>query len=219
MVLARLVRPTLICVVALAVGAPVWGQMPDASQADRALERALQRLRADPTLPDSLRRLTTWELSGLTNTSHLDLMDDAESIRFVDLLARTLRQMPDSACVALFQRVQAEPSDIGPVLAYVDSVTAGDWAALFERLVQLRARRTSRSQVAGPEQVQATLLGLLGQLAAADRERVLAISAAASPNLRDWCWLSRAMMDRFARLPPAEVGPVARAMAGAQPPR
>jgi hypothetical protein len=207
-------RKVIFALLLAAFASPVCAQVPDTGYARRALTRLSEKLGADATLPDSLRRLTVAELAGATNTGHAGLLDDSSSAFWVRTMATTLRQLPDSVCGALLGAARGDASDLDGMLPYVDAGTVDRWAIILERVVRARAVGVPGGRVATETEFRAALLGIPAKLSAADRQRVVATAHNPPPSEGDMCWWTRVMMDGIADLPMAELGPVARAMFG-----
>lgn len=188
-------------------------QTPDAPT-PRALTRLVTKLRADATLPDSLRRLTAADLMGTVNMRYVALLDDTSTGLFIRTTAATLRQMPDSTCGQLLQA--AGPSDLA-MLQFVDSGTVADWALILERIVRARASNRPAPQVASDSEASAIMLGLQGRFSTADRERLVAMAQKPPPSGADFCWSTRLLIHHMAALPAAELGPLVRKMFGSGP--
>src|SRR3989442_9377513 len=107
--------------IALLAGASLArAQSADTSYSRRVLGRLVQRLRADRTLPDNLRRLTAADLVGPINSSYVRFFDDSAANDFMPLMAATLHQVPDSLCPRFLQAA-SDPPELPAMLAYVDS--------------------------------------------------------------------------------------------------
>src|SRR5260370_951495 len=180
-------------------------QSADASYSGRALERLVQRLRADQTLPVSLRRLTAADLVGPTNSSYVRFFDDSGASEFVHLMAGTLHQVPDSVCGRFLQGAGHRP-DLGAMLAYVDSSTTDRWVAMLERLVRARARPTPGCRVATDPEVQAAYAAIPGRLSAADRQRMIWIARNPPPTPTTPSMATRERVDGAAHPRPPALG-------------
>ena len=203
--------------IALLAGASLArAQSADTSHAGRALGRLVQRLRADRTLPDSLRRLTTADLVGPINSSYVRFFDDFAASEFMHLMAATLHQVPDSVCGKLLQAA-GDPPDLPAMLAYADSSTADSWAAILERIVRARSKPAPSRRVASDTEVRAAYATIPGRLSVEDRQRMIWIARNPPPTRQDACWAMRVIMDGLAQLPLAELGPVVRATFGQTP--
>src|SRR6266571_8624518 len=123
-------RCSSVLIALLAGASPARAQSADTSYSGRALGRLVQKIRADRTLPDSLRRLTAADLVGPINSSYVRFFDDSAASEFMHLTAATLHQVPDSLC-GRFLQAAGDPPDLPAMLAYVDSSTADSWAAIF----------------------------------------------------------------------------------------
>jgi hypothetical protein len=214
----RRLRKAIFALLLAAFASPVCAQVPDTGYARRALTRLSEKLGADATLPDSLRRLTVAELVGANNTGYAGLLDDSSSALYVRTMAATLHQVPDSVCGALLGAAGGDPSDLDGMLPHVDAGTIDDWAIILERVVRARAAGVPGGQVATETELRAALLGIPARLSAADRQRVVAMANNPPPSDRDACWWARVTMDGIAELPLDELGPVVRAMFGGAPP-
>jgi hypothetical protein len=198
----------------LAAAPPIHAQDPDSTYASRRIARLVSRLRADPTLPDSLRQLSTRDLVDPTNTSYFRLLDDSTSSVFVRLAAATLHQVPDSACGRLLGPETGPTVAFADLLPFLDSSTVDSWAVLLDRVVRLRAAGGPGMPLASPTRVEAVTLAILEALGPADRKRLVFLSQHPPPSRADACWSAQLLMDGLAAMPPTALGPVARAMFG-----
>ena len=209
-------RCSSILIALLAGASLARAQSADASYSGRALGRLVQRLRADRTLPDSLRRLTAADLVGPINSSYVRFFDDSAASEFMRLMAGTLHQVPDSLC-GKFLQAAGDPPDLPAMLVYVDSSTADKWAAILERIVRVRSKPAPSRRVASDTEVRAAYATIPGRLSVEDRQRMIWIARNPPPTRQDACWAMRVIMDGMAQLPLAELGPVVRATFGVTP--
>src|SRR5207249_10306529 len=79
--LGHLLAGSSVLIAFLAEASPARAQSADTSYSGRALGRLVQKIRADRTLPDSLRRLTAADLVGPINSSYVRFFDDSEERR------------------------------------------------------------------------------------------------------------------------------------------
>ncbi len=214
--LAHPLRCSSVLIALLAGASLARAQSANTSYSGRALGRLVQRLRADRTLPDSLRRLTAADLVGPINSSYVRFFDDSAASEFMHLMAATLHQVPDSVCGKLLQAA-GDPPDLPAMLAYVDSSTADSWAAIFERIVRARSKPAPSRRVASDTEVRAAYATIPGRLSVEDRQRMIWIARNPPPTRQDACWAMRVIMDGLAQLPLAELGPVVRATFGQTP--
>lgn len=212
----KLLLQFVVVATVLAVRPPAHAQTSGTAPTPRALARLVERLRADATLPDSLRRLTAADLMGTVNMRYVALLDDTSSGLLMRTTAATLHQVPDSVCGALLEAAGGAPSDLA-MLQFVDSGTTADWAIILERIVRARASALPGPRVASDTEVRAIMLGLQGRFSTADRERMVRMAQQPPPSGSDFCWSTRLVIDGIAALPPAELGPLVRKMFGGGP--
>src|SRR6266496_17523 len=214
--LGHLLDCSLVLIAFLAGASLARAQSADTSYSGRALGRLVQKIRADRTLPDSLRRLTAADLVGPINSSSARFFDDSAASEFMHLTAATLHQVPDSLC-GKFLQAGADAPDLPAMLAYVDSSSMDRWAIMLERMVRARASSAPGPRVATATEVRAAYAAIPGRLSVEDRQRMIWIARNPPPTRQDACWAMRVIMDGLAQLPRAELGPVVRATFGETP--
>ena len=197
----------LIMLVALQV------QTADTARANRMLTRLTVKLRADRSLPDSLRRLTATELTKPANTTNAALLDDSTSSLLLRTMATNVRALPESLCGS-FMRGSAVPTgDLDVILPYADSTTLERWSTVLERTVRARAAAVRRP-VASDSMMQATFLRVYAGLKPNEQIRLFQISQHPPPSRADACWSMRVILGGLAALPEAEAGPFVRGTFG-----
>src|SRR5207249_463698 len=214
--LGHLLAGSSVLIAFLAEASPARAQSADTSYSGRALGRLVQKIRADRTLPDSLRRLTAADLVGPITSSYVRFFDDSAANEFMHLMAATLHQVPDSLC-GRFLQAGADAPDLPAMLAYVDSSSMDRWAIMLERMVRARARSAPGPRAATATEVRAAYAAIPARLSVEDRQRMIWIARNPPPTQQDACWAMRVIMDGLAQLPLAELGPVVRATFGETP--
>jgi hypothetical protein len=104
-------------------------QNTDSTYGRRALERFLERTRADARLPDSLRSLTVERLDSLSVT-YFGNLDDSSMALYLRTTVAMLRQLPEPLCAAAGGLSGEHNLTLVRMLTAVDSVTAD---SLFAR--------------------------------------------------------------------------------------
>jgi len=199
----------------VAAARPLPAQLPDTGYAARALSALATRLAADPTLPDSLRRLSAVQIIAPGNMIYAAWLDDSSIGAYIRVTAATLHQLPEARCAKALRPDRTDSSDLDRLLPYVDSSTADQWAGVLERIVRARAR-PSGGRVAADSEVRALDRAVVAALEPPDRERLVRIAQFRPPDQTDACWAIRTIMDGMAAVPPARLGPVQRTLLGAR---
>jgi hypothetical protein len=191
---------------------PAHAQGPDSGYARRRIAQLADEVRADGTLPDSIRQLGVHDIIDPTNTSYFRLLDDSTAGVFLRLVASTLHHLPDSICGTLLGAGADQSPDFYDMLPLLGPATVDAWAVIFTRVVRLRAAAGPGFPLAPPEQVQGATVTMLQRLGPEDQRRLLTIARNPPPSPRDACWSIRVLMDGLAAMAPADLGPVVRAM-------
>jgi hypothetical protein len=208
-------RSTLLAALTLAMlGLRSLGhaQSPDSAYARRRVARLTDEVRADSTLPDSIRRLGVHDIVDPTNTSYFRLLDDSTAGVFMRLVASSLHELPDSICGTLLGSGDGRSPDFHDILPLLDPTAVDSWAVLFAHVVHLRAAAGPGYPLAPPEQVHGATVTMLQRLGPEDQQRLMLIARTPPPSPRDACWSIQVMMDGLAAIASADLGPVVRAM-------
>lgn len=188
-------------------------QLPDTSYAYRALSRLAEKLHGDPNVPQQYRFATVAQLAGLMDTGNITgMLDDSSSYLFIRTASATLHQVPDSVCGGMLESGSDDYLNATTIFRYADSATVDDWVTLHERLIRAQSRGGSGGRAASPEEFQQAMVNLFQSLSEPDRARMMDIAQHPPPTAETMCWATRRMMDYFATLPPAEIGPISRAL-------
>ena len=198
-----------------AAAEPLAAQLPDTGYATRALSALAASLAVDPTLPDSLRHLTVAQLVAPGNMRYAAYLDDSSISAYIRVTAATLHQLPEARCAKALRPDRTDSSDLDRLLPYVDSGTADQWAGVLARIVRARAR-PSGGRVAADAEVGALNRAVVAALDSSDRERLVRIAQFRPPDQADACWAIRTILDGMAAVPPAQLGPVQRALLAAR---
>jgi len=205
--------PALICLLALpAVGS---AQALAREPALALLSARLTSLRTDSSLPDSLRRLTVQELIAPGNTGYVAWLTDEDTQRYMQALADLTLQLPAGPCGRMLDPNSADGTDLDLMLAYGDSFAVTTWAGILVRIVRARAQGRPAGRTATPAEVQSTIAAAIGRLDPQDQTRLITIARNPPPSPADACWSVQEIMAALAALPPADLGPVVRALFGA----
>jgi hypothetical protein len=199
---------------AVGPGAFARAQVPDSSYASQRIARLADHLRADVTLPDSLRYLSVHDIVDPTNASYFRLLNDSTSRAFMRVVAATLHQVPDSLCGSLLGPDAGPSLEFADMLPHLDATTIDSWAVLFEHVMHVRAAGGPGLPQATPEQVQAATVAILQRLSPEDRQRLIFVARHPPPSQRDACWSMQVLMDGLAAMSAGDLGPVVRAMFG-----
>ena len=186
---------------------------PDSVRANRMLTQLAAKLRADRTLPDSLRRLTPADLASPANTNHAALLDDATSTLLLRTMAANVHTLPESLCGSFLGGSAMPAGDLDVILPYADSATLERWSAVLEAIVRARAAPVQRP-AASDSLMKVTFLRVYAGLKPADQVRLAQVAAHPPPSRADACWSMRVMLDGLAALPAAAAGPFVRGTFG-----
>jgi hypothetical protein len=209
----RHVMMLFVCAAVVAAPAPARAQAPDTARANRMLTRLTTKLRADRTLPDSLRRLTPTDLASRANTNQAVLLDDPTSGLLLRAMAANARALPETLCGSFMGGSAMPTPDLDVILPYADSTTLERWSTVLEGIVRARAapiRRPAMSDSMMKEMILRLYLGLKPS----DQLRLMQVAQHPPPSRADACWSMRVMLDAFAALPDAEAGPFVRGTFG-----
>ena len=198
--------------------AALHAQIADTARANRMLNRLTAKLRADATLPDSLRRLSAAAFVSPANTNEAALLDDSTSSLLLRTFAATVHQVPESLCGSFLGGSPMPTGDLEIMLPYADSSTLNQWSTVLERIVRARAHPVSR-RTPSDSVMKATFIGLYSRLGIPDQQRLMRIAQHPPPTPSDACWSIRVVMDGMAALPVQDAGPTVRAMFGQVSPR
>lgn len=205
-------RTTLVALLLVGLAAPARAQSSSPSS-QRALARLAQKVAADPKLPDSLRRLTATDLLALPESGYVRLLSDSQASDFMQVMAATLHQLPDSLCGRFLQLGQSKP-DLAMMVGLIDSATVDRWTVIVERMVRAIAGSQPAGRAASPEEIRAANVAVITALDAERRQRLGWIAQHPPPSSADACWAIQVIMDGMAQLPPLQLGPVVRANFG-----
>ena len=188
-------------------------QAPDTARANRMLTRLSDKLRADRSLPDSLRRLTKTDLTSPRNTNNAALLDDSTSTLLLRTMAANVRVLPESLCGSFMGGSAVPTGDLNVILPYADSTTLEQWSTVLERIVRARATPVRRP-LASDSMMKVTFLRVYAGLKPNDQIRLFQISQHPPPSRADACWSMRVILGGLAALPVAEAGPFVRGTFG-----
>jgi hypothetical protein len=178
------------------------------------LSARLEAMRADPALPDSLRRLSVKELIAPANTGYTRWLDDAGAQLYMQSIATLTRQVPADRCGRMLDPSAGDGTDLDVMLIYADSAAVGAWATVLERIVRARATGQAGGRAATPAELQTSITSAIGRLSVEDQTRLITIARNPPPTPEDACWTVQQIMSALAALPPQALGPVVRAMFG-----
>lgn len=188
-------------------------QTPDTARANRMLTRLTAKLHADPSLPDSLRRLSATDLTSPRNTNNAALLDDSTSSLLLRTMVANVRVLPESLCGSFMGGSAVPTGDLDVILPYADSTTLERWSTVLERIVHARAQPVRRP-VASDSMMKVTFLRVYTGLKPSDQIRLFQIAQHPPPSRADACWSMRVMLGALATLPDAEAGPFVRGTFG-----
>ena len=209
----RHIMMLFVCAMGVAVPARAQAPVADTARANRMLIRLTTKLRADRTLPDSLRRLTPAELASPANTTQAVLLDDSTSSLLLRSMAANVHALPESLCGSFMGRSAMPAGDLDVILPYADSTTLDHWSTVLERIVRARAAPVRRP-AASDSVMRTVFLRVYGGLKMSDQLRLVQIAQHPPPSRADACWSMRVMLDAFAALPNGEAGPFVRGTFG-----
>jgi hypothetical protein len=202
-------RNVMVFVCGMMVAAPARAQTADTARANRMLTRLATKLRADRTLPDSLRRLSPVDLANTSNTRQAVLLDDSTSSLLLRTMAANVHALPESLCGSFLRGSTVPAGDLDVILPYADSATLQRWSTVLERIVRARPNPVQRP-VASDSMMKVTVFRLYAGLKPADQIRLVQIAQHTPPSRADACWSMRLILDALAELPNAEAGPFVR---------
>ena len=206
-------RTTLLALLLVGLAAPAGAQSPS-PYSQRALARLAQNVAADQELPDSLRRLTATELLALPESGYVNLLSDSQASDFMQVMAATLHQLPDSLCGRFLQTGQSKP-DLAMMFALIDSATVDRWTVIVEQIVRAVAGSQPPGRAASPDEIRAANVAVITAMDAERRQRMGWIAQHPPPSSADACWAMQIILDGMSQLPPPQLGPVVRANFGA----
>jgi hypothetical protein len=192
-------------------------QNTDSTYGRRALERFLERTRADARLPDSLRSLTVERLDSLSVT-YFGNLDDSSMALYLRTTVAMLRQLPEPLCAAAGGLSGEHDLTLVRMLTGVDSVTADSLLRVHE-LALLAATRGASPRVGTPEELHSVMGRLITGLPPEQQQRFMFVARNPPPSQADACWASQTLFGELAKLPPSELGPVMRRMSTPPAPR
>lgn len=198
--------PLLLC-----LACPVSAQQPDTTYFTRAFLRMTTRLAADTSLPADLRsRMAELDLDSL-DVALFARLDDSAAVTLMRAFSATLAHVTEEVCAA-FVGLSPELAGAGFEHAVhgLDSATTDTWVEVFERALRSQADTGVELRIASETETQAAVVGIVGRLESADRQRMMA--AVVAPNSADRCWAARVLFNGLAGLPAGEAGPLVRAM-------
>ena len=205
-------RSVIVALLLAGLPAPVLPQSPN-SYGQRALARLAGKLAGDPKLPDRLRHITPSDLLALPESGYVRILNDSEASDFLQVLAATLHQLPDSLC-GRFLVAGSSPPDLAAMFTFIDSATVDRWTPILERIVRASARSQPAGPVATADEIRAANVAVITGMDAERRQRFGWIAQHPPPSLADACWAMQGILDGMAHLPPAQLGPVVRANFG-----
>lgn len=205
-------RSVIVALLLTGLATPALPQSPN-TYGQRALARLAQKLAADPKLPDSLRRLAPRDLLALPESGYVRILNDSQASDFMDVMAATLHQLPDSLC-GRFLIAGANPPDLAAMFVLIDSATVDRWIPILERIVRAAGRSEPAGRAANAEEIRAANIAVITGMDSTRRQRFGWIAQHPPPSPADACWSMRTIMDAMAQLPPAQLGPVVRANFG-----
>ena len=178
------------------------------------LATRLQPMRADQSLPDSLRSLPLETLLAAHNTNYAGWLDDAGMQRYVRLLASLTHYLPAAECGALLDPATKGQKDSDALLLYADAPLLTEFAGVLELIVRVRAGGHPLARIATPPEMQATILSAIARLSPDDQTRLVTIARNPPPTPDDACWSVQQIFGMLSELPADTLGPTARLMFG-----
>ncbi len=174
----------------------------------------LQPMRADRSLPDSLRSLPLDTLLAPHNTNYAGWLDDAGMQRYVRLLGELAHQLPAAECGTLLDPGTNGRKDADALLLYGDTGLLTEFAGVLELIVRARALGHAQGRTAERGEMQATIMLAIGRMSVEDQTRLITIARNPPPTPEDGCWSVQQIFTMLGGLPADTLGPAARAMFG-----
>jgi hypothetical protein len=195
----------------LCLARPAAAQGTDTTYVTRAFHRLTARLGADTTLPADVRARITAESLDSLDSAQFGRLDDPAAVALMQVFSATLARLPEAACAAFIGRgTEASQAHFSEVFADLDPAVIDAWMAVFEQALRAEADTGVARREATDIETQAAIIGIIGRLELADRQRMMGAFGSQLPA--DQCWAARTMFSGIAQLPAGEAGPLVRAM-------
>jgi hypothetical protein len=195
----------------LCLARPAVGQDADTAYITRAYHLLTARLGADTTLPADLRARIAAQSMDSLEPDLFTRLDDTTAVALMQAFSATLARLPEAACAAFIGRQpDAAAAHFAEALADLDSAVVDLWMVVFERALRAEGDTGVARYVATDIETQAAVIGIIGRLEAADRQRMMGAIGSQVPA--DQCWAARLMFAGIAQLSAQEAGPLVRAM-------
>lgn len=191
---------------------------PAAALFGRLMAQRMTELAKEPAIVQRTHGKTGMELFQAAGDSALYFADDSTLRDLGKLFAESGARAEPERCARLYTGGADDfPDAFTNMLVVADSTLLDSWSFFMKRLTRAGILRPPLGRVATPTEITNTIRTLVQREPPADRERFRR-GAAKTGTPAEICYFTVTLYGQFASLPPAQGGPVIRAMMrGVQP--